>query len=118
MYETKDPGLDFTLSAPHDWVPELSAINHYNETPWLAWRTAFREVLKLCQNKPTVENRYRLKKWCTIGEGKNGEWSLNGAKDAQEYYQEHSSDHKKLMLSYDFRWLKKYYDTKYKDTFC
>tara|TARA_Y100000592_G_scaffold25169_1_gene39629 strand:- start:2728 stop:4047 length:1320 start_codon:yes stop_codon:yes gene_type:complete len=118
VYETKDPGLDFTLSAPHDWVPELSAINHYNETPWLAWRTAFREVLKLCQNKPTVENRYRLKKWCTIGEGKNGEWSLNGAKDAQEYYQEHSSDHKKLMLSYDFRWLKKYYDTKYKDTFC
>ncbi|MEC7568048.1 MAG: hypothetical protein VYA01_03460, partial [Bacteroidota bacterium] len=44
---TTDPGLDFTLSGPHDTVPILSAINHYNETPWLAWRTAFREVMKL-----------------------------------------------------------------------
>ncbi len=113
VYETTDPGLDFTLSASHDWVPELSAINHYNETPWLAWRTAFREVIKLCQNKPTVENRYRLKKWCTVGDGENGEWSLTGAKDAQEYYQKHGSDHKQLMLSYDFQWLKNYYDTKY-----
>ena len=116
VYETKNPGLDFTLSAPHDWVPELSAINHFNETPWLAWRTAFREVIKLCQFKPTVENKYRLKKWLTIGEGENAEWCLNGSKDAQEYYQEHGSDYKQLMLSYDFEWLKQYYETKYKDS--
>lgn len=116
VYQTTDPGLDFTLSAAHDWVPVLSAINHYNETPWLAWRTAFREVIKLCQNKPTVENKHRLKKWTTVGEGKNGEWSLKGAKDAQEYYQAYGSDHKKLMLSYDFLWLKKFYESKYKDT--
>ena len=117
VMNTPKPGLDFTLSAAHDWVPILSAINHYNETPWLAWRTAFREVIKLCQNKPTVENRHRLKIWTTIGEGQNGEWSLNGAKDAQEYYQEHGSDYKQLMLSYNFEWLKQYYDTKYKDSF-
>ena len=116
VLQTTNPGLDFTLSAPHDWVPILSAINHYNETPWLAWRTAFREVLKLCHNKPTVENRYRLNKWTTVGEGKNGEWSLKGAKDAQEYYQTHHRDHKKLMLSYDFLWLKEFYESKYKDT--
>ena len=51
-----------------------------------------------------------------MGEGKNGEWSLKGAKDAQEYYQTHHRDHKKLMLSYDFLWLKKFYESKYKDT--
>tara|TARA_X000000950_G_scaffold162394_1_gene198531 strand:+ start:148 stop:1452 length:1305 start_codon:yes stop_codon:yes gene_type:complete len=113
VLQTTSPGLDFTLSAPHDWVPELSAINHYNETPWLAWRTAFREVIKLCQNKPTVENRYRLAKWTTVGIGKNGEWSLHGANDAQEYYQTHGSDHKSLMLSYDFEWLKQFYESKY-----
>tara|TARA_A100000164_G_scaffold101293_1_gene88588 strand:+ start:1120 stop:2424 length:1305 start_codon:yes stop_codon:yes gene_type:complete len=113
VLETTKPGLDFTLSAPHDWVPILSAVNHYNETPWLAWRTAFREVIKLCQNKPTVENRHRLKKWTSVGEGKNGQWSLKGAKDAEQYYQEHGSDYKKLMLSYDFVWLRKYYESKY-----
>ena len=116
VYQTTKPGLDFTLSAPHDYVPLLSAINHFNETPWLAWRTAFREVIKLHQFKPTVENKHRLKKWLTIGEGENAEWCLNGSKDAQEYYQEHGSDYKQLMLSYDFEWLKQYYETKYKDS--
>ena len=54
--QTTTPGLDFTLSMPHDHVPVLSAINHFNETPWLAWRTAFREVIKLSQMKATVES--------------------------------------------------------------
>jgi len=116
VMETTDPGLDFTLSASHDWVPVLSAINHFNETPWLAWRTAFREVIKLQQNKPTVENKFRLKKWLNEGQGKNAEWCLRGSKDAQEYYQEHGSEYKQLMLSYDFEWLKNYYESKYKDT--
>ena len=113
---TPNPGLDFTLSAPHDYVPVLSAINHFNETPWLAWRTAFREVIKLHQFKPTVENKHRLKKWLTVGNGHNAEWCLKGSKDAQEYYQEHGSNYKQLMLSYDFEWLKNYYESKYKDT--
>ena len=116
--ETTKPGLDFTLSAAHDWVPILSAINHFNETPWLAWRTAFREVLKLCQYTPTVENRYRLKKWCQLGQGQNAEWVLKGATDAQEYYQKFSSDYKQLMLSYNFEWLKQYYESKYQNTVC
>ena len=116
VFQTTDPGLDFTLSAPHDYVPVLSAINHFNETPWLAWRTAFREVLKLHQFKQTVENKHRLKKWHTLGEGDNAEWVLNGAKDAQEYYQKYGSDHKQLMLSYDFEWLRQFYESKYKDT--
>jgi hypothetical protein len=116
VMETTNPGLDFTLSASHDWVPVLSAVNHFNETPWLAWRTAFREVIKLLQGKPTVETNYRLKKWLAVGQGKNAEWCLNGSKDAQEYYQKHGSDHRQLMLSYDFEWLRQHYESKYKDT--
>ena len=116
VLQTTKPGLDFTLSAPHDWVPILSAINHFNETPWLAWRTAFREVIKLLQNKLTVENKYRLKKWLTAGEGENADWCLRGANDAQEFYQTHGSDYKQLMLSYDFEWLKQHYESKHKDT--
>jgi hypothetical protein len=118
VMQTSNPGLDFTLSAPHDWVPKLSAINHFNETPWLAWRTAFREVLKLCQNRPTVENRHRLKKWCELGKGENANWVLKGAMDAKQYYQTNSSDYDKLMLSYNFDWLKQYYESKYQNTVC
>jgi hypothetical protein len=111
--ETVLPGLDFTLSRPHDHVPILSAINHFNETPWLAWRTAFREVIKLCQMKPTVESKYRLKKWCELGVGENADWVYKGANDAKNYYEKNSDNHDKLMLSYNFEWLKKYYESKY-----
>ena len=111
--QTTTPGLDFTLSMPHDHVPVLSAINHFNETPWLAWRTAFREVTKLCQMKPTVESRYRLKKWCQPGNGENAEWVHKGANDATEYYEKNSDNHDELMLSYDFEWLKNFYESKY-----
>ena len=113
VMQTTKPGLDFTLSAQHEVVPILSAVNHFNETPWLAWRTAFREVIKLLQAKPTVESRYRLKKWLTVGNGKNGDWSTKGSADAQEYYTQQNGNHKQLMLSYDFEWLKKYYESKY-----
>ena len=113
VMQTPKPGLDFTLSQPHDWVPELSAINHFNETPWLSWRTAFREVIKLIHNKPTVENSYRLKKWSTLGKGKNAEWCLKGANDAHKYYEEVKGEYKQLMNSYNFDWLKNYYEKKY-----
>jgi len=113
VMKTTNPGLDFTLSAPHEVVPILSAINHFNETPWLAWRTAFREVIKLLQAKPTVEGSFRLKKWLALGEGENADWVYKGSNDAKEFYDKNSDNHNQLMLSYDFEWLKKYYESKY-----
>ena len=113
VMETTNPGLDFTLSAPHEVVPILSAINHFNQTPWLAWRTAFREVLKLLRAKPTVEGTYRLKKWLAMGEGENADWVYKGANDAKEFYDKNNDNHEGLMLSYDFQWLKEYYESKY-----
>lgn len=114
--QTTDPGLDFTLSAPHTHVPLLSSINHFNETPWLTWRTAFREVIKLKQSmdtKPTVESKFRLKKWCETGKGNNAEWSINGARDASQYYNTFKNNPDKLQLSYDWQWLKNFYEGKY-----
>jgi hypothetical protein len=113
VLKTTKPGLDFTLSAPHEVVPILSAINHFNQTPWLAWRTAFREVIKLLQAKPTVEGAYRLKKWIMKGQGQNADWVYKGANDAKQYYNKNSDNHAELLLSYDFEWLKKYYESKY-----
>ncbi len=112
VLDTQDPGLDFTLSAPHEHVPILSAINHFNETPWLAWRTAFREVVKLHaqnQKNPTVESVYRLNKWCELGKGKNAEWVYCAANDAVDFVE--SKDD--LIKSYDFEWLKNFYEQKY-----
>jgi len=116
VLETIESGLDFTLSKAHEVVPVLSGIAHYNQDAWTAWRTAFREVVKLKHfsvTQPSVETNFRLKKWLTVGNGEFGEWSIRGAADAVEYYEAVKGDFGKLMLTYEWDWLRKYYSAKY-----
>lgn len=100
-------GLDFTLDSAHEVVPILSGVARYADTPWMAWRTAFREVLKLCSNTD-VESEYRLGKWLENGWGLNGEWSVLGAHDAVEYYISVNGNFAELRKSYDWVWLASY----------
>ncbi len=106
---TTNPGLDFTMSQPVTSVPILSAVNKLNETPLLAWRTAFREVIKLKLQKPTVENNFRLKKWTTLGKGDKAEWVHKGAVDGVKFLDEGNDPFK----SYDFDVIKKIFEEKY-----
>ena len=109
VLENAGAGLDFTLDQPHEVVPLLSGIANYNETPWMAWRTAFREVLKLKASLPDVENEYRLNMWLSnAGEAKNAEWSQWGAEDAVEYYDEVDGNFEDLKKSYEWAWLSSY----------
>jgi hypothetical protein len=101
-------GLDFTLDSAHEVVPVLSGVARYNDTPWMTWRTAFREVLKLKASLPDVESEYRLNKWLTHGRLTNGEWSVWGAEDAVEYYDSVAGDFEQLRKSYDWAWLASY----------
>jgi hypothetical protein len=118
VLDTVDSGLDFTLSKAHEVVPILSGVAHFNQNPWMTWRTAFREVVKLKQfqsETPTVETAHRLKVWLTKAEGLHSDWCLRGAADAVEYYDSVEGDFSKLMLSYEWNWLQTYYDSKYPD---
>ena len=54
----------------------------------------------------------RLEAWLTVGNGDFAEYSINGAKDAVEYYDEVGEDLAKLRLSYDWPWLKALFDSK------
>jgi hypothetical protein len=101
-------GLDFTLDSAHEVVPILSGTAHYNDTPWMAWRTAFREVLKLQASLPDVENEYRIKKWRENTSSMNSIWSMHGANDAIEYYETVRGDFELLRNSYDWAWLASY----------
>lgn len=116
VLDTMEPGLDFTLSRAHDVVPLLSATAHFNTTPELTWRTAFREVLKLTYDNSLINNietSYRLKIWLESAEGPNAEWCLRGAHDAVEYYEKVRGDHDKLMLSFEWKWLNEYFRAHY-----
>lgn len=116
VLETETKDLDFTLSQPHEVVPISSGVAHYNSDPLMTWRTAFREVIKLIDNvKKTnsVESQYRLDIWLSKANGLNAKWSLCGAKDAVDYYSSVNGDYTDLMQSFDWGWLKEYYNSKY-----
>jgi hypothetical protein len=116
VLENNSPGIDFTLSQPHESVPILSGTARFNQDPWMTWRTAFREVVKLIhfnETQPTVETTHRLKVWLTQAEGEYAEWCLRGANDAAVYYNEVTGEYDKLMLSFDWPWLRARFDQLY-----
>jgi hypothetical protein len=102
-------GLDFTLDSAHEVVPINSGTAQYNVTPWMTWRTAFREVIKLCSSSD-VESQYRLKQWLATPRTnvENWAWSVWGAEDAVEYYQAVKGDPTELRKSYEWDWLASY----------
>jgi hypothetical protein len=102
-------GLDFTLDSPHEVVPVLSGVAHYDTSPWSSWRTAFREVLKLKASLPDVESEYRLNKWLDVtSDETDPQWSRFGAEDAVEYYDQVNGDFAALKKSYEWDWLATY----------
>jgi hypothetical protein len=110
--ETIEHGLDFTLSKPHAVIPVVSGTAHYNTTPELTWRTAFRECIKLfddVQKNGSVESQYRLDCWLGEAKGEHSMWSLLGAKDAIDYWLTCEGKYEFLMLTFEWWWLKDYY---------
>ena len=116
VLENNTPGIDFTLSQPHESVPLLSGVARFNQDPWMTWRTAFREVIKLkhfTDTEPTVETEHRLETWLTKAEGDHAEWCLRGAHDALSYYNEVQGGYDLLMLSFEWAWLKQRFNILY-----
>jgi hypothetical protein len=110
VLENTAPGLDFTLDSAHEVVPIRSGTAEYDYSAWMAWRTAFREVLKL-RASSDVESQYRLNKWLTTARDKEnsyGKYSIYGAEDAVEYYDSVAGDFDALKKSYDWAWLASY----------
>jgi hypothetical protein len=107
VLENEGTGLDFTLDQAHEVVPVLSGEAHYYTSNWIAWRTAFREALKLRASLPDVENEYRLKVWLDVDHSP-GQWSKKGAEDAVAYYEEVGGDFEALRKSYEWAWLATY----------
>jgi hypothetical protein len=108
--------LDFTLSKLHTVVPVVASIAQFNTDPWVTWRSAFREVIKLQQevdNGAGPEIQFRLKTWCEKAEGDNAEYCLAGANDALEFYHSVNADPKELQKSFHWDWIKQWYYNKY-----
>jgi hypothetical protein len=101
-------GLDFTLDDEHEVIPLLSGTAEYAHSKWSAWRTAFRECLKL-KGQEDVESKYRLNKWLDVNSDEaDPQWSRWGAEDAVAYYEEVDGNFDALKKSYEWSWLASY----------
>jgi hypothetical protein len=108
VLDTINYGLDFTMSKPHDIVPVNSGVAQYNSDILMTWRTAFREVIKL-RAAGDPESMDRLDIWLNYARGEFSEWSLIGAEDGINYYNQVDGDHDQLMLTFEWQWLKDYF---------
>lgn len=104
-------GLDFTMDSKNEVVDMNSGIAMYNSSAWDTWRTAFRECIKLCHANDAT-SKERLNEWSTVGNGDYGDISIQAALDGIEYYQSVNGDMTELMKTYDWDWLKTYYQAK------
>lgn len=113
---TEIGGMDFTMSFATESIPLTSVYGEFAITPYHAWRTAFREVSKLCQwqlDKPSVETDYRINVWRTQATGSHAEWVLKGANDGAEFFAENSNNNQELKKVFRWEWLKDFYQSKY-----
>ena len=109
-------GLDFTLSSKHTVVPLCISTTRFNNEPYITWRSAFREVIKLRQELEThnrVEVAYRYHCWKTIANGVNAEWCLRGANDADKFYDNVKGNPTELQNSFSWDWCNDYFNSIY-----
>ena len=101
-------GLDYTMDSLTEVIDINSGTSMYNSSPYDTWRTAFREMIKLCCNTDQ-DSIDRSSAWLNKGDGDFGEYSKMGARDAVDYYNSVDGNMEKLMLSYDWEWLYEFY---------
>ena len=109
-------GLDYTMSFATESIPLTSVYGEFASDPYRAWRTAFREVSKLCrwqQDEPSVETDWRIHVWTTQAHGPHAEWVLQGARDGAEFFTEHAHDTQALKQAFRWDWLKNFFDQRY-----
>ena len=109
-------GLDYTLSYPHESIPMLSCYGSFDQSPYHTWRTAFRESAKLSYFEhvnPTVDGAYRLNVWLTVAGGDYAEWSIRGAEDGTEFFEQSGRNLDIIKQSFKWEWLRAYFVSKY-----
>lgn len=106
-----NPGnqLDFTMAQPYRPIDRVCGIARYNTDPWTAWRTAFREVIKLLMwgDQVSIE---RAGFWQTGGEAENAAWSAKGAQDAMSFHWYYDGRPDWMLKTYDWKWLRQVFD--------
>lgn len=106
--------LDFTTTVGNmKLMHQVPATTRYNTSAYEAWKSAFRECIKLCNNiarGDAGESRQRLDTWLTKANTVPfADSVLQGAADAVEYFENSDGDQSALQMINDFDWLMERY---------
>lgn len=111
--------LDITtgLSKHIKVITETVGIHKISQSPLYAWRSAFREVVKLTA-QTDEESQKRLKTWLYKGlDAPNGSYCLTGARAGYRYAKENADNKSALELINDYDWLLEQFQKHYSDIF-
>lgn len=114
--------LDMTTSISKHFkdMPAVSNITAFNTDPFNAWKSAFRECIKLSSKiidrQKDDETAERLRVWCSIGKDKPfGEYAIAGALAGKDFGEKSLGNLKELKKINDFDWLKEQYEQRAKN---
>ena len=103
---------DMTTSISKNFKPmnQVSNTTQFNTSPFDAWKSAFRECVKLSSKvisrQKEDETAQRLEIWCTLGVDRPfGKFAIEGAINGKEYGLENKNNIEALKLINDFKWL-------------
>jgi len=95
-------------------MEQVSNITAFNSDPFSAWKSAFRECVKLSSRvidrQEDQETEKRLDAWCTLGANRPyGDFAMDGAQQGKKYGEQNKNNPAQLKLINDFDWLQKYF---------
>jgi len=110
-------GADFSTSMPFEHVKILSTVANFNQSPYMTWRTAFRECAKISagvmKNRVISDDENRLNTWCSVADGDFAEYCLEGARMGKQFGLGKTEE--QIMCLYDEDWVKQQFISEYSD---
>lgn len=108
----KNFGLDLTEYGKIYTVPLTVSQANFATSPYEAWRTAFRETVKLTVKDTRLSNKW-LHIWTSYAEGEYSDWVLRGAHDGKEYATKYKYDMDMLLKTEQWNWLDQWFASNY-----
>lgn len=117
---TSTVDMTTSISSKFKLVDEISNISDFNTDAFSAWRSAFRECVKLSSKiiseQVDAETLERLEVWCTEGEKREyGTFAIRGAIMGRDYGSKYKDDPQALRKINDWNWLTETFQKEFGD---
>lgn len=101
-------GLDFTQYSKTYTIPTVVSEATFATSAHEAWRTAFRETVKLTMTNTDISEQY-LSAWHRSAHGQFSDWVLQGAIDGEIFANKYRHNSEKLEKTVEWNWLTTYF---------